>query len=267
MKKVTFASKSEILMNFKIHPEFANDSAKIQALIANFDTSGELLGEAVRNSIKIFDLDNKKVNIKSFKVPGILNSFIYRYIRKSKARRSFEYANKLLENGIGTPQPIAYFENFNVLGLADSYYVSEQLAADLMYRDLTWNPDYPNREEILRQFVRFSFNLHEKGIEFIDNTSGNTLIKKVGENQYAFFLVDLNRMNFDTPMSFEKRIGNLSKLTSNEQMLVIMSDEYAKLSKKPYSEVHGLLQKESNKFIDSFNRRRRIKKKIKFWEK
>jgi len=255
------------LMNFKIHPQFAQLTEKIAALVGNFATEGEMLGEAVRNSIKIFDLDGKKVNIKSFKVPSFLNSIIYKYFRKSKARRSFEYANKLLENDIGTPQPIAYFENFNVGGLKDSYYISEQLNADLMYRELTTNPNYPNREEILRQFIQFQFNLHEKGIEFIDNTSGNTLIKKVNGNKYDFFLVDLNRMNFHQSIPFGKRMSNLAKLTNMEDVLMIMSDEYAKLSGRKYDEVLKLLQKEANKFQDNFNRRRRMKKKFKFWKK
>jgi tRNA A-37 threonylcarbamoyl transferase component Bud32 len=254
-------------MNFKIHPQFAPLTEKIKALVADFGNSGKMLGEAVRNSIKIFDLEGQQVNIKSFRIPGILNTIIYGYIRKSKARRSFEYANKLLENGIGTPQPIAYFENFGLLGLKDSYYVSEQLAADLMYRDLATNLNYPDREEILRQFTRFTFVLHEKGIEFIDNTSGNTLIKKDSEGVYSFYLVDLNRMNFHKSMSFDKRMSNLGKLTNMEDMLVIMSDEYAKLSGTKYEIVFRTLKKEADKFLDNFNRRRRIKKKIKFWKK
>lgn len=254
-------------MNIKIHPKFEQQLESMKSFVANFAHQGELLGEAVRNSIKIFDLNGQKINIKSFKIPGIHNSIIYKYFRKSKARRSFEYGNLLLKNGIGTPQPIAYFENFNSIGLKDSYYISAQLDADLMYRELTTNPNYPDREEILRQFIRFQFNLHEKGIEFIDNTSGNTLIKKVGEQQYDFFLVDLNRMNFNQNMSFHKRMTNLAKLTNQEEVLMIMSDEYAKLAGKKYEDVFSVLQKEADKFQDNFIRRRRIKKKLKFWKK
>jgi hypothetical protein len=57
-----------------------------------------------RNVIKLFDLNGQTINIKSFKVPNIVNK-AYKYFRKSKAKRSFEYATILLENGIGTPQP------------------------------------------------------------------------------------------------------------------------------------------------------------------
>lgn len=250
-----------------LHPDFSNVRSKIENSIENFAKEGELLGPATRNSIKIFDLDRQKINIKSFKIPAIINGFVYRFFRKSKARRSYEYANMLLENGFGTPQPIAFLEHFGILTLKDSYYVSEQLQVDLLFRELTTNPDYPEREIILRQFIAFSYQLHEKGIEFIDNTSGNTLIKKTGDRSYRFYLVDLNRMNFHKTMPFEKRITNLAKLTTREDILEIMSDEYAKLSGKTYGEVFSLMRKQAHHFQDQFKRRRRIKKRLKFWKK
>jgi hypothetical protein len=250
-----------------VHPEFSNWSGKIENRIGNFAKEGELLGPAVRNSIKIFDVDDKKINIKSFKIPALINAIVYRFFRKSKAKRSYEYANILLENGIGTPQPIAFLERFGLLTLKDSYYVSEQLNVDLLFRELTVNPEYPEREIILRQFIQFSYKLHQKGIEFIDNTSGNTLIKKTGEETYAFYLVDLNRMNFHHSMPFEKCICNLAKLTTREDILEIMSDEYAKLSGRNYDEVFRLMKKTAHLFQDQFKRRRRIKKRLKFWKK
>ena len=79
-----------------------------------------LFGDGKRNKIKLFDLERTQINIKSFKVPNLINTIAYKYFRKSKARRSFEFANILLENKIGTPQPIAYFENSNFLGLKGS---------------------------------------------------------------------------------------------------------------------------------------------------
>jgi hypothetical protein len=255
------------LMNFKIHPDFAAQEAAVKSLIANFDGQGEPVGEAARNSIKVFNLDGRRVNVKSFKVPNIINGFIYGYIRKSKARRSYEYANRLRELGVGTPQPIAYAENFDAFGLEDSYYVSEQLGYDLMYRELTTNPNYPDREEILRQFVRFSFELHEKGIEFIDNASGNTLICKGENGRYAFFLVDLNRMNFHDSFPLAKRIANLAKLTNDREVVAIMSEEYAKLANRPLVEINALLQREADAFLDNFHRRRRLKQKIRFWRR
>ncbi len=235
-------------------------------LINSFDTSGKLLYGGNRNAIKIFEINNGIINIKSFKVPNLINKIVYKYFRKSKARRSFEFANILLENKIGTPQPIAYFENSTFLGLKDSYYVSEHLDCDLTFRELVEIPDFPENEIILRQFTRFSFDLHQKGIEFLDHSPGNTLIKKVNNGNYEFFLVDLNRMEFHESMSFEKRMKNLCRLTPKKEMVAIMSNEYAIISGESEQLISETLWKMTANFQYKFYRKKRLKKKLKFWK-
>lgn len=254
-------------MNFKINPIFENYTESIQCKVKRFSFTGQLFGNGQRNVIKLFDIEGVTVNIKSFKIPNIINKIAYRYFRKSKARRSFEYAAILLEKGIGTPQPLAFLENFSVFGLRDSYYVSEHLNADLTYRELVEIPDYPDHENILRQFTRFSFNLHEKGIEFIDHSPGNTLIKKNKEGNYEFFLVDLNRMSFHDSMTFEMRMKNLCRLTPVKDMVAVMSNEYSKLYSESEEKTFETLWKYTTGFQEKFYRKKRLKKKLKFWKK
>jgi len=249
-------------MNKVIHPEFLHQAEEINQIIENFNTGGQMFVDGTRNKIKLFDLGNLTVNVKSFKVPNFINKLVYRTFRKSKARRSYEFANILLEKGIGTPQPIAYFEHFTAFTLQDSYYISAQMETELTFRQLIEIPDYPDHENILRQFTRFTFELHEKGVEFLDNTPGNTLIKKIGEEQYAFFLVDLNRMKFHNNMSFAQRIENMAKLTPETRLITVMSDEYAKLYNKSYDEVLGLMVKRTQYFSNRFHRKRAIKRKL-----
>ena len=57
-----------------------------------------------RNIIKLFELEGKTVNVKSFKIPNLVNKIAYKYFRKSKARRSFEYATLLFEKAICIPK-------------------------------------------------------------------------------------------------------------------------------------------------------------------
>jgi hypothetical protein len=140
------------------------------------------------------------------------------------------------------------------------------LNADLTFRELTTDLNYPDHETILRQFVRFSFNLHENGIEFLDHTPGNTLIKKNGEGNYNFFLVDLNRMQFHKSMTLKQRIVNLSKLTPKRELVEVMSDEYAKLYGRPYEEVLQMMIVETESFRNRFHRKKRLKKKLFFWK-
>jgi hypothetical protein len=254
-------------MIYIINPSFGKSKNKIISNINNFNSEGILFGDGQRNKIKLFELEGKTINIKSFKIPHLINKIAYKYFRKSKARRSFEYATTLLEKGIGTPQPMAYFENQDFIGLNDSYYVSEHLQCDLTFRELVEIPDFPDHDNILRQFTQFSFDLHEKGIEFLDHSPGNTLIKKVANDKYEFFLVDLNRMNFHDSMDFDSRMNNLSHLTPKKEMIAVMSNEYSKLyPAQSEAEIFEKMWFYTNDFQESFAKKRRLKKKMKFWK-
>jgi hypothetical protein len=250
----------------KINSNASFSKDEIINLVNNFHSSGTLLVKGNRNEIKVFKSKNFSLNIKSFKIPHLINKIAYRYFRKSKARRSFEYATILLEKGIGTPQPIAFIEKYNWLGLINSFYVSEQLETELTFRELDWYPDYPDHENILRQFTKFTFNLHEKGIFFLDHSAGNTLIKKMPNGKYEFFLVDLNRMAFDVKMDFNKRMQNFSRLTPKKEMVEIMSEEYAKYYNEPSSVIFEKMWFFTNEFQEQFLKRRKLKKQLKFWK-
>ncbi|MBW4360782.1 Kdo domain containing protein [Flavobacterium taihuense] len=253
-------------MKYILSPSVKSIENQILIFISEFKYRGQLFGDGKRNTIKLFEIDGRTINIKSFKVPNLINKIAYAYFRKSKARRSFEYATLLLKKGIGTPEPMAYLENYNWIGLKDSYYASEHLQCDLTYRELVEIPNYPDHENILRQFTRFSYNLHQKGIEFKDHSPGNTLIKKVSEDKYEFFLVDLNRMEFHKSMSFELRMRNLCRLTPLKEMVAVMSNEYSKLSGKPENVIFETLWKYTYDFQEKYYRKKRIKAKIKFWK-
>ncbi len=247
-----------------IHKKFEDNNAFFDDIIINFDSKGENFGNQDRNSLKLFQLDNKTINVKSFRVPNLVNQIAYRFLRKSKAQRSFEYANRLISLNVRTPQPIAYYEFKTPFLFKKSYYISEQIDCDYTYRELTTDFNIPNYDSVLRAFTKFTFDLHEKGIHFLDHSPGNTLIKKSG-NGYDFYLVDLNRMEFKT-LDFETRIKNFSKLTIHKSMVEVMSDEYAKCSGKNYTTIFNLMWKETEAFQEKYHRKIRLKKKLKFWK-
>jgi hypothetical protein len=141
-------------MKYKISDTFFKHKKQLDWFIQNFDDRGIPFGNQDRNSLKLFDLGDKKLNIKSFRVPNLINQVTYRFFRKSKAQRSYEYARKLVKMGIGTPTPIAYYELSQLLLFKKSYYISWQQDCDLTYRELTTNLNYPNHEKILRPLAR-----------------------------------------------------------------------------------------------------------------
>jgi len=250
--------------NIVFNKTFSDKQKEIDLFVNDFSNSGVELGNQDRNTIKLFELGDAILNIKSFKVPNIVNQVAYNFFRKSKAQRSFEYAERLMEKGIGTPQPIAYYEFTTPFAFKKSYYISEQLECELTYRELCHDLNYPHHETILRGFTRFTFELHEKHINFLDHSPGNTLIKKV-EDGYNYFLVDLNRMEFG-PMDFEARMKNFARLTTHKSMVKTMSDEYAKCSGLDADKVFQTMWRETEAFQEKFHRKQRLKKKLKFWK-
>ena len=104
-------------------------------------------------------------------------------------------------------------------------------------------------------------------MEFLDHSPGNTLIKKVSQGQYAFFLVDLNRMNFHSEMTFEMRMRNLSRLTPKKEMIAVMSNEYSKLyTKQSEIVIFEKMWYETHNFQIKFHQKIKMKQMLKFWK-
>ena len=242
-----------------IHPDYVKQHEDIIALLLGFNKNENYVTKGDRNIIKKAGLGQKIVNIKSFKKPIFFQSVVYVYLRKSKAERSFEYAKLLIEKGINTPIPIAYAEHKNG-GLAESFYISAHLQYDLDFRVLNHNPLYPERDEILRQFAAFTFKLHEAGVEFLDHSPGNTLIKKIATGEYEFYLIDLNRMKFGS-LSLEQRMHNFRRLWLSKKMINVMAPVYADLMKVSEEKVHTLMLKYSKKFQNRLNKKKIRKRK------
>lgn len=234
-------------------------------LLSDFEHQGELIGTGYRNVIKILDFQNNIYNIKSFKIPNLINKVVYNYFRQSKAARSYSYALNLLSKGILTPIPVAYVEYKSLMFFDKSYYISEQLEYDFTIRKLIDEPMCEDYDTILRQFTRFTFQLHEKNIHFLDHSPGNTLIKNVN-GDYDFYLVDLNRMKFEK-LTMDERFKNFARLSPKDYMLDVISDEYATLINQPKEYVKERMYYFSQQFSTSFKKKEAFKKKYFFWRK
>lgn len=246
--------------NYKDHQD------EIIKIILNFNNTGTTLVKGSRNTIKSVQLSNGEIiNIKSFKKPNLINQVVYRFFRKSKAARSFIYGSYLQDNGIGTPAPIAYLEFPYLLTFNTSYYICKHESFDFMYRELVHESHrFNDWESILRDFTKFTYHLHEKNIEFLDHSPGNTLITKMA-NAYRFSLVDLNRMNIRA-LDLESRIKNFAKLTHREDVIRIMSDEYAQLVHGDFEDIFQKMMFYTKQFQYKWHRKEIRKKKIKVFK-
>lgn len=249
------------MINKQLHDDFYQNTQYFNDVIENFEAKGEDYGNQKRNTLKLFTLNGVTYNVKSFKIPNVINKVAYRFFRKSKAKRSYENALRLLKLGVGTPRPVGYYEYVSLCFFGKSYYISEHLDYDFTYRELVKNPNYPNREEILRAFTRFTYDFLEKQIDFLDHSPGNTLIINNVDNTYSFYLVDLNRMKFKN-LSFEDKMRNFSRLTPKEEMIEIMSDEYSKLSGIEYSKVFSEMKRQTQEFYKKHELKQKYKRKL-----
>jgi glycosyltransferase involved in cell wall biosynthesis len=242
-------------------PRLSSNDNEFENIIRNFAHEGTLIGSNTRNVVKYFNINGTNINVKSFKVPNPVNKVVYRFLRKSKAKRSFENARFLLSKGLLTPEPLTYLEYHDLLGLTSSYYICRQLDDIVELRKVIDDKNFAGREMILKKYTAYFFRMHELGIEFLDNSPGNTLIQKNG-TEYDLYLVDLNRMNFKKSLGVKQRMNNFSRLTTDREILKIIAEEYAVLSGQPSALLLELMTTAAEKFRQKKLRKKYFKKKL-----
>jgi hypothetical protein len=216
-------------IKYEVTPEFKDLELWISQLHFNFSGSGETIFKS-RNEVKVFSVGSYRINVKAFKVPNLINRFVYVYFRGSKAARSYNYARKFLAFGIATPKAIGYVDCIEHGLLKQSYYASIHYDYEFTLREVL-NYQVADHDTILRQWVRFTYEkLHLNNIFHLDYSPGNTLISRK-ENNIDFQIVDLNRMHFG-PISFERGLCNFRQLSTDRQTLELLASEYASLCHK-----------------------------------
>ncbi len=218
------------------HEQYHHLQDEITALPSRFDNEGTVLYH-VRNCIKKIDVRGNMWNVKSFKLPLFINRIVYRYLRKSKAERSFINAQRLLNLGINTPHPIAYIVEQNILGIYHSYYISQHIDYDYTLGELiTIKP--ANVELIMTRCLQFINDFHRKGVYFLDLSVGNILIKQQPDGNTTFYLVDVNRTTFhNRPLTCSESIKAFCRLDTTHEEKEWILRRYAQISGYDFNQV------------------------------
>jgi len=245
------------MMQIKVADAYSE--GQVRDIVDTFNHAGITYWEK-RNTIKVFEVGDSEWNVKSFQVPHLINRFAYKYIRKSKARRSYEHGKILLEKGILTPQPISYVEYSNLVGITHSFFISENLHYDFTFGDLI-DQAFPDRVNALEQFAEFTYRLHENEIHHFDHSKGNTLMCQRSKGVYDFYLIDLNRMKFEK-MTYEKRINNFNRLSLTPDMIAIIGNKYASLIEVPPAKVIEDIKTSCEKFSEFVRKKSRWKQRV-----
>ncbi len=229
---------------YTLNPKYAAFKKNLLDIKNIFQNADNSIHKA-RNELKIIEMDNKKYVIKSFKIPHLLNRIAYTYLRNSKAKKSYLNAIKLQERAINTPEPVGVIEFFENGLLTQSYFVSLYEPYDFTIREV-FHHKVENVKEILKEFARFTHELHTKGVWHVDYSLGNILITKTTENKYKFSLVDINRMQFKE-ISPQEGLLNFNKFWAEEEDLQFLIKEYTKLTDLNYDTAYQTVQKSVQK--------------------
>lgn len=208
-----------------------------------------------RNELKVIDYNGISTVVKSFKVLNIIRKLVYTYFRQSKAKKSYDYSLRLKDF---TPTPIGYIEFYRYRLLDNSYFVSEKFEYDFTIREPLLNNGFNDKDNILKQFASFTYDLHQDNILHQDYSPGNILIKKDKNNNYIFKVVDINRMQFKS-LSLKQRLKNFNKLWANDKDLTIIIKEYAKLLNEDKDICLKLALKYNQKHKNKINMKKRLK--------
>ncbi len=159
--------------------------------------------------------------VKHFALPPFWRGIIYGLFSKSKARRSYEYAQRL---GALTPQPVGFMEERYAGILRHSAYACRLSACSHTFNELIGHPEFPNRTAILEAIGRFTAQLHEQGALHADYSGGNILFNSDGS---LVQVVDLNRIHWKKHIDWETGCKNLERLNIDRDALTILTKAYA----------------------------------------
>jgi len=240
------------MIKCKLNPNYEDTFKEFLLNIKKYFQENTQTIHKARNELKIIKHNSIDTIVKSFKVPNIINRIVYTFFRSSKTKKSYEYSLKIKDF---TPKPIGYIEFYKYGLLYDSYFVSERFDYDFTIREPLLNDNFENKEDILKAFARFTYDLHEAGIFHNDYSPGNILIKK-DANKFIFKIVDINRMRFYN-LPFKDRAKNFSKLWASDKELKTIGKEYSKYAN--YDEISFIEQMQEfnnkNKSIKNFKKR------------
>ena len=195
--------------------------------------------------------------IKAFRTPSLLRGYIDLNFRNSKALKSMNNANRLLELGVLTPDPIGCIECLEFNCIRQCYYISQfweqnYELSTLLFQGISSGSD---SQIILRELAWFTAKQHDRGILHLDYNPGNILTRLEGD-KIDFSLVDLNRLRF-VQLGYKERISGLIRLTLLPKKMRIIGNYY--------SEIYGVDREKFCRELEQahyqfWNKRNRLKK-------
>jgi len=201
-------------MKTVIHPRYEQLRLQLTAAAQGCYTPERTFCNA-RNTVELFSIDGQQFVIKKYKKTDPATGLIYSIFRHTKARRAYDNALLLIENGFNTAFPVAYFEKKRFGIFHEGIFISEYLplpqVSDMLFSDIPFNDRY----WLCRNLSFFTLSLHQKGIVPIDFNASNIMFERPEHREFRFYLIDINRMETGRIPSLKKAMRAFFQLCAN----------------------------------------------------
>lgn len=201
--------------------------AVVEEALKGVPRDAEIIYNGRRNKLYRINRGGEELCVKAFRRPNAVNALVYTNLREGKARRSYEFAKRLRQLGIGTPEPLGYAERKEGARLRESFYICRYIKASTV-RDWEKRPDC---ERLLDALAREMVKIHRARVFHKDFSPGNMLFTVGPDGSYHFYMVDLNRMKFD--------VGDAKTLMRNFRSIHLDETETARLARH-YAKAAGI---------------------------
>lgn len=255
MKHKIHCKVKSYIKDMHVNPDYSDLADFIYNIPENFDLWCSVV-YSDRNEIREGYVNGIHLAVKSFKRITWANRIIFATIRKSKARRSYEFSMRILQKGISTPYPVAYIDCYKNFRLDKSYYVS--LFTDWKPVDELFSDPLPESIGNLQQFAYFSYKLHKAGIYHNDFNLENILFMKNKDN-LDFALIDNNRIHFGK-YSDKRGLKNFSRFDLSVEKLAVISSTYSEVAGINDLKALGIMIISRTRFIWEVSVKKHIKR-------
>lgn len=146
---------------------------------------------------------------------------------RSKAAKAWNGAVALIDRSLSTPFPAAFLERRKAGFVESSYFISERVSDAEEIRHLLRLLPPSDLLSLLSALGRHLSRCHDMGILHRDLSDGNILVKKDDSGNFAFFLLDTNRIRIRKKIRRLHRIKNLIRLGVPPPFQAYFLEQYA----------------------------------------
>ncbi|MFN2257906.1 MAG: lipopolysaccharide kinase InaA family protein [Desulfuromonadaceae bacterium] len=164
-------------------------------------------------------LNNEQILTVKLNRPTGLKRLSYAFT-PSKGRRHWNNASTMLQRGISTPKPIAFYERHTLGGIKLSYYVCEFIPDTFSSRHVcsaieAAEGDFKglSTDEWFEFLATFICTMHDAGIVHRDLSVGNLMLRQETNGSITPYLIDIGRARIThKPLPGRKRVLDLMRI-------------------------------------------------------